>query len=351
MIKIKLLAALLLSVPASADFVMETESSNSGYRGFGANETKTVRSVSGVKAREDLNTRFTGAVLGRLGGKKGKDAARILRVDLDKAWELDPKKKTYREMPIKLPPPEPEAEAAPDEKKGKREESKPTHRIKSAKADLKATGESKEINGFPAKKHEASLSIVVEEIETKKTGEYAMLSGIWMTPWTSELKQAGKEEEAFQKAYLAKLGLEISPKDASRFGMQTARMLLAAGGPELERELGKLAKKASKLDGYAVLTETEWRSPAPAAPKPSKGDDDEDDSVARDAAGAGSVGGAALGVLGGFAKRAAKKKAREAAAGDPSKPAFSVRTELKKLEVAELPSETFEVPKGYKLKE
>lgn len=338
--KILLLAALSVF----ADVSVQYESASTGYRGIGAYESKGTRSVSGVKAREEANVRFTGAVLGRIGGKKGKDTVTILRVDQDKVWTLDPKKKTYTETPIKLPPPEEEAGEA-DEAPGKEE--KPTHRIKSARAEVKKTGDAKTINGFKASKHSALLAIEVEELETKKVAEYKMTSDIWTTPWTKDLRKAADEEAAFQKAYLAKLGVELSPRDKSRFGLETARLLLAAAGPEVEKALAKLTREMSKIDGYAVLTETAWHTPAP--PPAAKGEQDEDEgSALSDAAGAGSIGGAAAGLLGGMAKRAAKKKAKEAAAPKAGKAAFSIRTEIMKVETSALPKSAFEVPEGYK---
>lgn len=344
-----LLLSALLPASAFADVTVQYAASSGGYRGMGASESKGTRYVSGSKAREDANVRFTGAVLGRLGGKKGKDTASILRVDLDKRWELDPKKKTYRESPITLPPPEPgEDEESPKEPKPAKEE-KPTHRIKSARAEVKNTGEKKTINGFKTVKHAALLSVVIEEISTKKTAEYKMTSDIWAAPWTKKLRSAMDEEAKFQRAYLKKLGVELSPQDRSRYGLESARLLLAAAGPEIEKALAKLTRELASIDGYPIVTETAWRTPPPPAPAKGQKEADEDSALS-DAAGAGSIGGAAMGLLGGIAKKAAKKKAAEAVAPKPGKPAFTVRTEIKKVETVSIPAERFELPKDYKKK-
>jgi hypothetical protein len=350
------LSALLLCPPAMADVTVAYKFKSGGFRGMGASEGKGTRSVSGVKSREEGDSRLTGAILGKLSGSK--ETATVLRVDLDKVWLLDLKKKTYTEGPIKLPPPEKD-DAKESGKKGKGKEEKPTHRIKSAKTEVKKGEESKTINGFKTAKWAATLTVVVEELETKKTSEFAMTTDIWATPWTKELRQAVDEEAKFAKAYLKKLGLEVNPADRDRYGLQGATMLLGSAGPEVEGALKKLVKELGSLDGYAVVTETTWRSPAPEQPKgkPAKEpeDDEEEGSALNDAAGAGSIGGAAAGFLGGMAKRAAKKKAKqkvkehvEAAMG---KPAFSVRHEVLSVDVSPVPSEKFELPAGFKKKD
>lgn len=355
------LSALLLCPAASfADVTVQYASSSGGYRGMGASESSGTRRVSGAKSREDAQTRFTGAVMGRLGGKK--DVAHILRVDLDKRWTLDLKKKTYVEAPLKFALPAADEDEAAAKDAPPRKEEKPTHRVKSARAEVKKTGETKTINGFKTAKWSASLVVVVEELATKKTAEYVMGSDVWATPWTAELRKAMEEEAKFAKAYLKKLGVDVSPQDQGRFGLEGARMLLGSSGPEVGGALSKLARELSSIEGYPVVTETTWRAPAPAAPPAAKGkkpapemeEDEDDGSPLSDAAGAGSIGGAAMGFLGGMAKKAAKKKVKqkvkEAVTPDAGKPAFSVRTEVKSVDVGPIPAEKFEIPEGFKKK-
>lgn len=329
------LCVLSLGPAARADVVIKTAHKNGGFHGIGASSGETTRSVSGVKARDERDKR-----------------ADILRVDLDKRWALDLKKKTYVEGPIKFEMPAEGEGGGKDAAPGK--EQKPTHRVKSAKAEVKKSGEAKTINGFKTEKWAATLTLVIEEIATKQTAEYAMTTDIWATPWTKELRQAMEEEAKFAKAYLKKLGLELSPEERGRFGADGARAFLRAGGPEVESAIRKMGKELSSLEGYPIVTETTWRSPAPAAPKgqPAAPEEDEDDGNAlSDASGASSVGGAAMGVLGGFAKRAAKKKIKAKIKEALGKPAFSVRTEVKSVTVGPVAAETFEIPEGFKKKD
>lgn len=338
------LVVLSLCAPAAADVTVGYVSSSSGYRGMGASETKGERQFSGLKARREANVRFTGAVLGLLSGKKGKDVVEILRVDDDKRWDLDLKKKTYRESPITLPPPEP---GEPEKKQEKAGDEKPTHRVKSVKADVKTTGETKEINGFKAARHLATLELEIEDLKTKETSKVKMTSDIWTTPWTKSLRAARDEEAKFEQAYLKKLGVDLPVADRERFGLALARSMVSAGESELGRALAKLSRELSRIDGYAVLTQTSWYGSAPPATAKRKSKDEDESSALTEAAGADSVGGAALSFMGGLAKKAVKKKAEKAMEASPDKPAFSIRTEITKVETGGVPPERFEIPKGF----
>ena len=344
---LSLIAVLLMSLSASADVTVVSEAGSTGYHGMGASKSKSTRLVSGLKSREEGGMQFTGAILGRLAG--GGDHVSIVRVDLDKRWDLDAAKKTYRESPIVLPrgkdAPAENPKTAPEGK-----EKKPTHRVKSAKVEVKKTGDKREINGFPSTRYQSTLTVEIEEIATKKTSEFRMLNDIWTTPWTKTMRQAIDEESSFQKAYLKKLGIDLTPHDRGRFGLESASMMMGASGPEVEEALGKMSRELSKIEGYTILTETSWHAPAPPPGKKAPVHEEEEGSALSDAAGANSLGGAALGFMGGLAKRAAKKKVSAAVTAKPGSAAFSVRTEVKKIEVKDIPADRFEIPAGYKKK-
>lgn len=344
---LSLVLVVLASLPASADVTVVTEAGSTGYHGIGASKSKSTRLVSGLKSREEGGMQFTGAILGRLAG--GGNHIQIVRVDLDKRWELDAANKTYRESAIILPRGK-DAPAEGSKPSPGREDKKPTHRVKSAKVEVKKTGENREINDFPTTRYQATLAIVIEEIATKKTAEYKMHTDVWTTPWTKAIRQAMDEESRFQKAYLKKLGIDLDPQDRGRFGLESARMLLATSGSEVEESLSKMSRELSKIEGYTILTETSWHAPAPPSREKAPVHEEEEGSALSDAAGATSLGGAALGFMGGMAKRAAKKKVAAAVTAKPGAAAFSVRTEVKKIEVKAIPADHFEIPAGYKKK-
>jgi|CXWL01.1.fsa_nt_gi hypothetical protein len=339
-------AVLFISLSASADVTVVSEASSTGYHGMGASKSKSTRMISGLKSREEGGMQFTGAILGRLAG--GGDHAQIVRIDLDKRWDLDVAKKTYREAAIVLPSRK-ESAAADKKSTPEREEKKPTHRVKSVKVDVKKTGENRAINGFPSTRYQATLAVEIEEIATKKTSEFKMLNDLWTTPWTKSLREAMDEEARFQKAYLKKLGIDLTPHDRGRFGLESARMMMGASGPEVEEALGKMSRELGKIEGYTILTETSWHAPQPpSSGKKAPVHEEEEGSALSDAAGASSLGGAALGFMGGMAKRAAKKKVAAAVTAKPGAAAFSIRTEVKKIEMKAVAADRFEIPAGYK---
>lgn len=343
-----LLLAVLAAVPSSADTVLRQRARSEGFRGMGAFESETTRAISGVKAREEGTFKFTGAILGRLSRKKP-GAVEILRVDLDKRWSLDPKKKTYTETsitPKKGEKSEEEAEApAPSGK-----DEKPTHRIKKTSFTVKKTDDTKDINGFDARRWAVEFVMEVEELATKEVSVFTMASDHWLTPWTKALRKAAAEEAAFNRAYLKKLGIALTDKDKAKLGLSAVMMLTRAAGPEVQRSLGDMNAKLAKLEGFAVRTESRWLSaPAKGAPKKKAVEEEapEDDEPL-------DLGGGVGGLLGGFAKKAAKKKAakmaEERATAQEGKPAFSSTTEVLSVSVELVDAAEFEVPAGFKLR-
>lgn len=336
---------LLASAPAFADAIIRQRAESNGYRGMGAFESETTREISGLKSREEGTFKFTGAILGRLTSKKQGDVE-ILRVDLDKKWTLDEKKKTYTEDSITPKPGDKDDEEAKEEKKA--EESKPTHRIKKTSFDVKTTSDKKTINGFEAQRYAVEFVMEVEEIATKDVTTYKMLADQWLTPWTKTLRAASDEDNRFTQAHLKKLGVELSAQDKAQMGLTALMMLTQAGGPELQKTLGDMKKKLAKMDGYTVRTVSRWYAAAPPSKKKKAKEaaveDDEPVDVSN------GVGG----LLGGLAKKAAAKKARKMAdereAAQEGKPAFETTTEILSVSDASLPKDAFEIPEGFKKK-
>lgn len=343
-------SCLLVSGLAFADVTIRTKAESGGYKGMGAFESENLRKVQGVKARDEGTFKFTGAILGAFGRKKS-GGPEILRVDLDKRWTLDTKKKKYAESSISRPPEEEsEKEPEPEGKGEKGEPSKPTHRIKKTTFDVKKTADKKEINGFQAQRWSVEFAMEVEEIETKQVATYKMLSDQWLTPWTKTLRAAVEEEAKFGEAYLKKLGVEISLKDRAALGVTALQMLTQAGGPELQKTLADVKRKTEKLDGFAVRTETRWLAAAPkgaaAANKKKEPEPEEDEEL--------DVSNGVGGLLGGLAKKAASKKAKKMAedrsAAQEGKPAFTSTTEVLAVSTTPIDKSEFEIPEGYKKK-
>lgn len=337
----------LLSAPLYADVSIQEKVSNNGFRGMGAFESSATREISGVKSREESTMRFTGKVLKFMTGGKGKKTVQIVRVDLDKRWGLDPDKKTYTESPIAVELKEGEEK----QEKGEPEEKKPTHRVKKVDFSVKKTDEKKTVNGFETRKYVGTLTVEVENLETKETAASRLVSEMRVTPWTQELRRAVKEQKEFAEAYLKKVGEKLTPAEKRALGQDTVAMMLGVGGPEAQKTLSKFKGEVDSIDGYPIVTESNWYLPKPegeaAHEKKSRtAEPDEDESLDV----SGGAAGIAKGFLGGLAKKKMKEKMEERAKEQEGKPEISTRTEIEAIGVKAIPKEDFELPEGYKKK-
>ena len=84
-----------------SDVTIHTFSKSGGFNGFGAHSGTTVQRIKGLKSRTETTMKFKGFLMKAANKKKGEEA-HITRIDLDKQWFLNLKKKTYTEHPIKF---------------------------------------------------------------------------------------------------------------------------------------------------------------------------------------------------------------------------------------------------------
>ena len=316
----------LLAGPAMADLKMETITRASMLTGLGSTEVSAVTQYQGDKRFEDHTTKMVGGIGGMLAGKPQTSVA-ITRLDKDMVWELNPPKKTYTERPIPLP--------AGTETKADRKQSGPEQKpYKIVKSELKVTktGAAKDINGFACKEYLITWEVVMEDTASKGKVTQVMTTDLWNTPLTDKLKRAQQVETEFNRSYVKKLGVEMSPQETDRLG---AGMLTSMYGLDPKETAGKLeevGKEMAKVEGYPIVTEVKWQvKNDSAAKKPEPKEEPEEPPTS----------------LGGFI---GNKIAKSIA---PSKPKeegvmFSSYQEVKSISLDAVPETTFEVPDGYK---
>lgn len=316
----------LLAGPALADLKMETITRASMLTGLGSTEVSAVTQYQGDKRFEDHTTKMVGGIGGMLAGKP-QTSVEITRLDKDIVWELNPPKKTYTERPIALP--------AGTETKAERRQSGPEQKpYKIVKSELKVTktGAAKDINGFACKEYLITWEVVMEDTASKGKVTQVMTTDMWNTPLTDKLKQAQKVETEFNRGYVKKLGVDVSPQETDRLG---AGMLTSMYGLDAKETAGKLeevGKEMAKVEGYPIVTEVKWQvKNDSAAKKPEPKEEPEEPPTS----------------LGGFI---GNKIAKSIA---PSKPKeegvmFSSYQEVKSISLDAVPETTFEVPDGYK---
>jgi hypothetical protein len=317
----------LLAGSAVADLKTETFTRASMLTGLGSTEVNGVTQYQGDKRAEDHTTKMVGGIGGMLAGKP-QTSLEITRLDKDVIWDLNPPKKTYTERPIALP--------AGTETKAERRQSGPEQKpYKIVKSELKVTktGAAKDINGFACKEYLITWEVVMEDTASKGKVTQVMTTDLWNTPLTDKLKQAQQVETDFNRSYVKKLGVEMSPQETDRLG---ARMLTSMYGLDAKETAGKLeevGKEMAKVEGYPIVTEVKWqvKNDSAAAKKPEPEPEPEPAPTS----------------LGGLI---ANKLARQATSDKPKEEGvlFSSYHEVKSVSLDAVTETNFEIPDGYR---
>lgn len=180
----------------------------------------------------------------------------IVRLDRDVRWELEPKKKEYREKPfptlaerqaaeqhvretmekLKQCPAAPAQKAAPAPDTSKCEMTSPTF-------NLKATDTHAMFAGHDSKLTQLAMT---QSCKNKETGDVCDFM-IALDSWLAQDQIAGVDEDkAFRSAYMKKLGLDTQ----NELVQQQMKQFLAP----YQDSLKKLSGKSADLKGYPLKT-------------------------------------------------------------------------------------------------
>ncbi|HNY64820.1 MAG TPA: hypothetical protein PKM41_05240 [Deltaproteobacteria bacterium] len=333
--KITILAAVVLffmgSCPAWADSTVESFTKFGGFKGSGAYEGTVTSRLQGDRKSETSSIKFTGAIMSWLSG--GGETGTITRLDKGLIWTLDPKKKTYREEPI-TPFRKEEARKQADEAR-----EKPAVRVTKSEFSVKKTGASETINGFPCEEYLITWVLEFEDLETKARTRNTMTTNQWTTPETPSIRKLQAEEMAFTKAYLKKIGLELSGQEMKQFGLDMFSTMSGASKAEMEKQFKSFKKEMAKLKGYPIRTVVSWAVEGDQTPE-------KDSRQAQESRPAinpfGGLGGLLSSVTG-----AAADSAKDKVASGANAPFFSSSIEVKSIRTDAVPGDAFEVPAGF----
>ncbi len=249
--------------PSHPTAVVRTRVVNHGFKGFMGSETETTVSTRDDRRREEVKSEFTGMLMKHLASAR--DRVVIWRADEDKQWRVDPKTKTYAECPLAgcpagaLPAPAPRPEAAPQ---AERKPSKPSCPLTLAKHrfTVDATGETREINGFKARRYKIAWEVVLQDSKKRKDTSLVTVD-VWTAPEDSPgLAAAGAVERRFARRLRERTadaeGLgKVVPSDA--LALISAQFL--SGLPAGERAaVTRVSSELAKIHGRPVLTHLEW---------------------------------------------------------------------------------------------
>lgn len=335
--------AIALPLVANADITMEESVavSGSGLMKMANMSGRTTTTISGNRARTESDMRFESGMMRALSGGAGQ-STQIVRLDQDKIYDLNNKKKTYTETTFA------EQRAAVQKameqmQKGQASQQQATSGVDESqcqwsdpKAEVRKTGERAAIGGYQAER----LTVVATQACTdKKTGQVCEF-GLSLDQWLAPDFDAGAETLAYQQAYAEKMGFTAS---ASRDFAERAQTMFG----RYRGLLTEVAAKTRDVKGHPVKasfslgvggpqcqsTQQTQASGGPAEPP--------------------SLGGALGGALGGMFGK--KKEASQPAAATPPPatinglmPLMTVSTELISVNRSGVADTAFEVPADFK---
>ncbi len=322
-----------------ADAVKKTKTEVT-FKGFGTFSNIQTEKITSEKKATNSESEFKGkGILGKIAGKmalRSGQFGEIIDLSSKVIYDLDHKKKEYTENILEKITEEKferEAEISKEEEEELEAEERENN-IKIIRSEFKVeeTGESKVINQFPSQKYIITWLTEWENVQTGEKGTDRLVTDVWTTPLSGEIKQYYEEEQNFSSNYMKEMGLDADTIREQILGSNWFSLLSGMG-----REPGKLSDEATdfsremeKIKGYPVIIDGQYYAIREG------GEEEEESSEV-----------SVKGVLGKFAKKAIKKKPESKTQDEPS---LSYYIELMACSSANLSPEEFQVPPNYKKK-
>ena len=306
---------------------------------FGGGLGRVMNIFGGKAAREGVTS--TVAVKGDRKATLNDTTGQIIDLREEEVYDLDLKKKSYRvttfaELRRKMEEAREKASKAEANAKDKgKPQAEPAHNQKQMEIDfdVKNTGQKKAINGFDT--HEVVMTVTVREKGKKieESGGLKLISDMWLAPRIAAMRDVMDFDLRYAKAVYGSMMVGMSAEQ-----MATATAMY----PMMKDAAAKMSAEDAKMDGTAILTTTTTEAVKSAdqiAEEAKQGQSQNQDDAK--ASPAGGVSGA----LGGFARRAMRKKAE----GDPqaSTSLFTSTHEVLKV-TTEVAAADVAVPSGFK---
>jgi hypothetical protein len=275
---------------------------------------RVVNLFGGKAAREGLKS--TVAVKGDRKATFGDAGGQIIDLNEEKIYDLDIRRKTYKvttfaELRRRMEEAQRKAEEDARKEQAREKPSEPARdpNQKELEVDfsVKETGEKKAINGFDTRQFIMTIALREKGKTLEAGGGMVLTADTWLAPTIAAMKEIVQ----FDVRYAQKLQ---GPMVAGASAEEMAAAL--AMYPGLKDALGRMRSEGAKMDGTPILTTLTVESVKSAeqvAAEQKQGDESK-------STGSGTVGG----LLGGLARRAAKKG--DAAAGPKTRATFMTTT-------------------------
>jgi len=330
--------------PANPTAVVETVVTNGGIMGMFPFESTQKLYVRSTMRRDDHSIKGTGTFSGFLvNSVVGGADSTITRLDNDRLWMLDHRKKEYRECPAHGCPVKSAGEkpGAPEE----RQRSEPkqqteegcTVRVASSNFDVKSTGQKKSINGFDTSQYQAAWVLKLQDPQ-KRTTTSTVSFDVWTTPLNAQMREALAVEQSYSRAYVGSQPRAHAPSAGDRAQVmppEVTKLMLgylsSLSGAD-RAAIANAGKQLAKIQGHPILTHIEWRLDGNAC-----GARDND-----------SAGGAQPNMTAVLANMGSLFGKKEDKGGATAKPILDFTVEVKALKVEPVRDGVFAVPSGYK---
>ena len=322
---------------------------NGGLKGqFATAGTRTERTVADMRRVDDAS-RFTGSVMGRIGGER--EVSEILRLDRDVLWRLDHRAETWQECPLEGCPSYLERLGAGEQTFEEDEELEGcTVELAESELSMAPTGERRTVNGFDALQHRFLWRTVHADPDGRRTRN-ELTSEVWTTEPEGELAEAIAMEAAFDANYRRALG-DTYPRNLvlafPREALEAVQKYLIETLPEPEAErLYARLRALEPIEGFPVSRSIRWQATGggscAAPPEPDEGDEDALDT--------GSVGGLLASIGKTLLKQEAEKKREEKVRELALEPVLSYVETVESVTVEDVRESALRVPADYALVE
>jgi hypothetical protein len=334
--------AVLVPARASADVTVRESIALTGLVNILNMHGDTTTTISGNKGRTDSNLSFESGLMRMLAHGAGQ-STEIVRLDQDKVYTVNDRKKTYTETSLA------EQRARLQQAMEKQQQAQQTQQQSASgvdesqcewsepQAEVIRNGEKAVIAGHQAERVIINATQACKNKETGQVCEFGLSFDSWLAP---DL-QASAEALAYQKAYAEKLGLAAA---SSRDFAERAQSMFS----RYQGIWSKVADKMKNNKGYPVKSSF---SLGVGGPQCQSGEQQQ--AQTRESSSPTGLG-SALGALGGLFGRKKEETPAPApttpppAAPNGLTPLMAITTELISIDQGAVPAAMFEAPAGYK---
>jgi len=319
---------LFLIANVNAQVTYQEEMTSNGLSGMMAFKSTSTTYLTETAKNQTSEMEFTGSFMKHVASKS--KSASIVRLDKEVFWDLNIGKKEYTEMTFAefkkmikegmSTEPMPPAQGQEGEKTNEDEYEWEKPVVKVTKGE-----KTQNVNGFKCQNYSIQVTTVGKHKKTGIKDTILVVNDLWNSVVMASAIEKMKD---FHQNLAKTLGFDQPSK-----GMGA---IFSAYKDYLE----KIAAEASKLEGYPVKSTMRMTMTSHAQKSLEKKDEKEEKS---DVDLSNPVGG----LLGGFAKKMAKKQMENKSTGG-AKEVFQFSNELKSIKVGDVAADKFEIPSGFK---